>query len=72
MAVFGLAISLIELLSWPTECFYLYEVFCPRVHKTLPAQLFKMVGKECIVDVLQFLCNFCYVAFAPTDSAESV
>ena len=49
ISIFGLCISLIEILSWFSECFYPFEVFCLGVHKTLVAQLFKILVKECLV-----------------------
>ena len=64
ISIFNLAISVIEILSWFSECFYPFEVFCLGLHKTVVAQLFKMVVKECLITALRFLSNFCYIAFA--------
>ena len=64
ISVLSLCISFIEIFSWLSECFYPFEVFCLGVHKTVAAQLFKMVVKECLVITLRFLSNFCYIAFA--------
>lgn len=63
-SAFSLVILLIELLSWTSECFYPFEVFCPQIHKSIFIQLSKMIFKECLVTFLRFMCNFCLVAFA--------
>ena len=57
-------ISLIELLSWMTECFYPFEVFCPEIRKLVAIQFFKIIFTECFVTLFRFMCNFTYVAFA--------
>ena len=57
-------ISLIEILSWMTECFYPFEMFCPEIRKLVAIQFFKIIFKECLVTVLRFMCSFTYVAFA--------
>ena len=57
-------ILVIEILSWMTECFYPFEVFCPEIRKLVAIQFFKIIFKECLVTVLKFMCNFTYVAFA--------
>ena len=54
----------IELLSWMTECFYPFEVFCPEIRKLVAIQFFKIIFKECFVTVFRFMCNFTYIAFA--------
>jgi hypothetical protein len=63
-SVVSLVISMIELLSWMTECFYPFEVFCPEIRKLTAIQFFKIIFKECFVTLLRFMCNFSYVAFA--------
>lgn len=63
-SVFCLMISVIEILSWMTECFYPFEVFCPEIRKLIAMQFFKIIFKECLVTVFRFMCNFTYVAFA--------
>ena len=57
-------IFVIEILSWMTECFYPFEVFCPEIRKLVAIQFFKIIFKECLVTMLRFMCNFTYVAFA--------
>ena len=57
-------ISVIELLSWMSECFYPFEVFCPEIRKQVAIQFFKIIFKECLVTMLRFMLNFTYVAFA--------
>ena len=59
-----MVISVIELLSWMTECFYPFEVFCPEIRKLVAIQFFKIIFKECFVTMLRFMLNFTYVAFA--------
>lgn len=65
-SIFSIAIMFVEIVSWISDCFYPFEVFCPRVRQSIGAQLFKMIFKECLVSVSRFMCNFCYVAFALT------
>ena len=62
-AIFSLLILIIQLLSWMSECFYPYEVFCPDIHKLVGIQLFKMIFKECLVATFRFMCSFTYLAF---------
>ena len=62
--MFCIVISVIELLSWMTECFYPFEAFCPEIRKLVPIQFFKIIFKECLVTMLRFMCNFTYVGFA--------
>ena len=64
ISIFSLSISMIEILAWLSECFYPFQVFCLGVHKTVVAQLFKMIFKESIVITLRFMSNLCYIAFA--------
>ena len=63
-SLFCMIIFVIELLSWMTECFYPFEVFCPEIRKIVAIQFFKIIFKECFVTMLRFMCNFTYVAFA--------
>ena len=63
-SVFCIMISVIELLSWMTECFYPFEVFCPEIRKLVAIQFFKIIFKECLINLLRFMCNFTYIAFA--------
>ena len=63
-SIFCIMISMIELLSWMTECFYPFEVFCPEIRKLVAIQFFKIIFKECLVTVFRFMCNFTYIAFA--------
>ena len=63
-SIFCIMISLVEILSWMTECFYPYQVFCPEIRKLVAIQLFKIIFKECLVTAFRFMCNFTYVAFA--------
>ena len=63
-SIFCMIISLIELLSWMTECFYPFEVFCPETRKIVGIQFFKIIFKEFLVTMLRFMLNFTYVAFA--------
>ena len=57
-------ILIIELLSWMTECFYSYEVFCSEIRKLVAIQFFKIIFKECFVTMFRFMCSFTYIAFA--------
>lgn len=63
-SIFCVLISIIDILSWMTECFYPYEVFCPEIRKLVVIQLFKMVFDECLVTAFRFMCNFTYLSFA--------
>ena len=63
-SIFCIIIMVIELLSWMTECFYPFEVFCPEIRKLVPIQFFKIIFKECLITLLRFMCSFSYVAFA--------
>ena len=63
-SIFSILILSIQLLSWMSECFYPYEVFCPEIRKLVFIQLFKMVFKECFITAFRFMCNFSYVAFS--------
>ena len=63
-SLFCILISLIELLSWMTECFYPFEVFCPEIRKLVAIQFFKIIFHECFVTMLRFMCNFTYIGFA--------
>ena len=63
-SIFSMLIAVIQLLSWMTECFYPYEVFCPEIRKLVFFQIFKMVFKECFVTAFRFMWNFTYIAFA--------
>ena len=63
-SVFSMLILVIQMLSWMSECFYPYEVFCPEIRKLVFIQVFKMVFKECFVTAFRFMWNFTYVAFA--------
>ena len=63
-SIFCMMISLIEILSWMTECFYPFEVFCPEIRKLVAVQFFKIIFKEFLVTVFRLMCNFTYVAFA--------
>ena len=63
-SVFYLTILLIWLLSWINECFYPFEAFCPEIRKVQFIQFFKIIFKEAIVNLLKFMCNFTYIAFA--------
>ena len=63
-SIFCIMILVIELLSWITECFYPYQVFCPQIHKLVAFQFFKIIFKECLVTVFKFMCSFTYFAFA--------
>ena len=57
-------ISVIEIFSWMTECFYPYQVFCPEIRKLVAIQFFKIIFKECLATGFRLMCNFTYVAFA--------
>ena len=63
-SIFCIIIMVIELLSWITECFYPFEVFCPEIRKLVPIQFFKIIFKECLITLLRFMCSFTYIAFA--------
>ena len=63
-SVFNLLILIITIVSWISECFYPFEVFCPEIRKAIFTQYFKIIFKEAIVALLKFMCNFTYVAFA--------
>lgn len=61
---FCLLILIIEILSWISECFYPFEVFCPEIRKLVVIQFLRILLKECLVTAFRFMCSFCYVAFA--------
>ena len=63
-SVFCLMILVINILSWTTECFYPFEVFCPEIRKIVFFQFFKIIFKECLTTTFRFMLNFTYVAFA--------
>ena len=63
-SIFCIIIMVIELLSWMTECFYPFEVFCLEIRKLVPIQFFKIIFKECFITMLRFMCSFTYIAFA--------
>ena len=63
-SVFCLMILVINILSWTTECFYPFEVFCPEIRKLVFFQFFKIIFKECLTATFRFMMNFTYVAFA--------
>ena len=63
-SIFCIIIMVIELLSWMTECFYPFELFCPEIRKLVPIQFFKIIFKECLITMLRFMCSFTYVAFS--------
>ena len=63
-SLFNLLIFIIQMLSWMSECFYPYVVFCPEIRKSIFVQVFKMVFKECLINSFRLMCNFTYVAFA--------
>ena len=63
-SLFCMIVLVIELLSWMTECFYPFEVFCPEIRKIVAIQFFKIIFKECFVTMLRFMLNFTYIAFA--------
>ena len=63
-SVFNIIILVIWILSWINECFYPFEAFCPEIRKVQLIQYFKIIFKEVIVNLLKFLSNFTYVAFA--------
>ena len=63
-SVFCMIITVIELLSWMTECFYPFEVFCPEIRKLVAIQFFKIIFQECLITTLRFMCNFTYIAFS--------
>ena len=57
-------ILVINILSWMTECFYPFEVFCPEIRKVVFIQFFKIIFNECLTTTFRFMLNFSYVAFA--------
>ena len=63
ISIFSIMILQIYLLSWMTECFYPYHVFCPEMRKLVGIQFFKIIFKECLVSALRFMCSFTYIAF---------
>ena len=63
-SVFCIMILVINILSWMTECFYPFEVFCPEIRKVAFIQFFKIIFKECLTTTFRFMLNFSYVAFA--------
>lgn len=63
-SIFCVMISVIEILSWMTECFYPFEVFCPDSRKLVAIQFFRIIFKECLVTILRYMLNFTYFAFA--------
>ena len=63
-SIFCIIILVINILSWTTECFYPFEVFCPEIRKVVFFQFFKVIFKECLTTTFRFMVNFSYVAFA--------
>ena len=63
ISIFSIVILQIYLLSWMTECFYPYHVFCPEMRKLVGMQFFKIIIEECLVSTLRFMCSFTYIAF---------
>ena len=63
-SIFGLIILTINILSWTTECFYPFEVFCPEIRTYYFFQYFKIIFKSILVSSLNFMCSFTYIAFA--------
>ena len=63
-SVFCLMILVINILSWTTECFYPFQVFCPEIRKVVFFQFFKIIFKECLTTTFRFMLNFSYMAFA--------
>jgi len=63
-SLFNIFILVIEILSWMTECFYPFEVFCPEIRKLIFIQYIKIIFVECLVTAFRFMSNFTYVAFA--------
>ena len=63
-SLFCLLILSINVLSWMTECFYPFKVFCPEIRKVVLVQFFKIIFKECLTTTFRFMLNFSYVAFA--------
>lgn len=63
-SAFCLLILIIEILSWISECFYPFDVFCPEIRKLVAIQFLRIILKECLVTAFRFMCSFCYVAFA--------
>ena len=45
-SVFNLLILIITIISWISECFYPFQVFCPEIHKAVFNQFFKIIFKE--------------------------
>lgn len=64
ISAFSIVILSIEMLSWITECFFPFEVFCPEIRKLVAFQFFKVILVECLIPAFRFMCSFCYVAFA--------
>ena len=64
ISLFSILILSIEMLSWITECFFPFEVFCPDIRKLVAFQFFKVILVECLIPAFRFMCSFCYVAFA--------
>lgn len=63
-SLFGLLISVFGVLSWMSDCFYPFEVFCPDIRKIYFFQYFKIVINGCLENSFRFMLSFCYVAFA--------
>ena len=63
-SIICILISLIELFSWMTECFYPFEVFCPEIRELVAIQFFKIIFAECFVTMSRYMLNFTYIAFS--------
>ena len=63
-SIFSCLILLIHLISWLNQCIYPFQVFCPRIRKTIFMQYFKIIIEEVLMTTLKFMNNFTYIAFA--------
>lgn len=64
MSAYNILILSIQLISWLSECKYIYDVFCPSTRRFVAVQFFKIIFKEALVVALRFMSNFAYFAFA--------
>ena len=71
-STFSLAILIIHILSWMTECFFPFELFCPEIRKLVAIQLFKIIAKECLTSTLRFMLNFTYRICAQSNRTNKI
>ena len=57
-------ILLIHMISWLNHCVFPFQVFCPRIRKTIFMQYFNIVVERVLLNAFKFMNNFTYIGFA--------